>query len=525
MLAVADDSGKGLKRTLGAGNLIALGIGAIIGAGLFVRTAAASAEAAGPAVTLSFVVAAIGCAFAGLCYAEFASMIPIAGSAYAYSYVTMGELIAWIIGWALIMEYALGAATVSIAWSEYLNKLLGGSIPYEWSHSPFESLYQVTGDAVNQVVNALPEVGKVVKNGVAILSDDQFKALPANLAATVSVTHGVMNAPALIILLLLTLLLIKGSQESAAVNMIIVFVKVSIVLLFIGFGWHFIKPENHTPYLIPEGTVGHEGFFKWGWGGVLGGAAIVFFAFIGFDAVSTAAQEAKNPKRDMPIGILGSLVVCTILYILFGHVLTGVANYTEFATAGKEASVAYAIETYMKGYSWLGTSVTVAILAGFSSVILVMLMGQSRIFYTMSNDGLIPKAFGDLHPKFKTPYKANWILFVFVGLFAAFVPGSVAGDLTSFGTLFAFVLVSLGVWILRKKSPEIERPFKTPLVPIVPILGAIVCLGMIVALDRQTLTVAFAWMALGLLVYFGYSKKRSKLNNPNDIVAKASDFE
>jgi APA family basic amino acid/polyamine antiporter len=358
----------------------------------------------------------------------------------------------------------------------------------------------------------MPEALKSVKNGILILSDDQFKALPADLTSVVSVTTGIMNAPALIVLLLLTLLLIKGTQESAFVNMIIVFVKVAIVLLFIAFGWQFIKPENHTPYLIPEGTIGHDGFFKWGWGGVLGGAAIVFFAFIGFDAVSTAAQEAKNPKRDMPIGILGSLVVCTILYILFGHVLTGVAPYAEFKTAGKEASVAYAIQTYMKGYEWLGTSVTVAILAGFSSVILVMLMGQSRIFYTMSNDGLIPKAFGDLHPKYKTPYKANWILFVFVGLFAGFVPGSVAGDLTSFGTLFAFVLVSAGVWIMRVKNPEIERSFKTPLVPLVPILGIVICLGMIIALDAQTLKVAIIWMALGLVVYFIYSKKHSKLN-------------
>ena len=523
MLAQAE--GKGLKRTLGAGNLVALGIGAIIGAGLFVRTAAAAGQAAGPAVTLSFVVAAIGCAFAGLCYAEFAAMIPIAGSAYAYSYTTMGELIAWIIGWALIMEYALGAATVSIAWSEYLNNLLGGSIPYEWCHSPFEALHKVTGDAVNQIVAVMPDAAKSVKDGVLVLSERQFEALPANLTQTVEITKGIMNAPALIILLLLTLLLIKGSQESAFVNMIIVFVKVAIVLLFIGFGWQFIKPENHTPYMIPEGTLGHEGFFKWGWGGVLGGAAIVFFAFIGFDAVSTAAQEAKNPKRDMPIGILGSLVVCTILYILFGHVLTGVANYTEFNTAGKEASVAYAIQTYMKGYEWLGTSVTVAILAGFSSVILVMLMGQSRIFYTMSNDGLIPKAFGELHPKYRTPYKANWILFIFVGLFAAFVPGSVAGDLTSFGTLFAFVLVSIGVWILRVKSPNIERPFKAPLVPVVSTLGALICTGMIVALDAQTLKVAFGWMAVGLVVYFLYSRHHSKLKNFSEILPHASDFE
>ncbi len=486
LLAQADEGDKGLKRTLGAGNLIALGIGAIIGAGLFVRTAAAAGQAAGPAVTISFIIAAIGCAFAGLCYAEFAAMIPIAGSAYAYSYVTMGELVAWIIGWALIMEYALGAATVSIAWSEYLNKLFDGGIPYEWSHSPFESFTDSAG-----------------------------------------VLHkGIINAPALVILLLLTLLLIKGTQESAMVNAVIVFIKVAIVILFIVLGWQYIRPENHTPYMIPEGTAAvtdsagkviadYTGVFKHGWGGVLGGAAIVFFAFIGFDAVSTAAQEAKNPKRDMPIGILGSLVVCTILYILFGHVLTGVANWQEFVDPekGREASVAYAISTYMVKYQWLSTAVTVAILAGFSSVILVMLMGQSRIFYTMSNDGLIPKAFGVLHPKFKTPYKANWILFVFVGLFAAFVPGHVAGDLTSFGTLFAFVLVSAGVWILRVKSPEIERPFKTPLVPLVPILGVIVCTAMIFALDAQTLKVAFGWMALGLVVYFVYSRHHSKLRN------------
>ena len=460
----------GLKRTLGSWNLIALGIGAIIGAGLFVRTAAAAGEAAGAAVTLSFIVAAVGCAFAGLCYAEFAAMIPIAGSAYTYAYTTMGELVAWIIGWALIMEYALGAATVSIAWSEYLNKLLGGAIPYEWSHSPFESL-----------------------NGVS----------------------GIINLPALVILLVLTMVLIRGTQESAKLNGIIVFIKVAIVLLFIVLGWQFIKPENHTPFMIPEGTPGHEGFFKWGWGGVLGGAAIVFFAFIGFDAVSTAAQEAKNPKRDMPIGILGSLVICTILYILFSHVLTGVANWSEFAdpAKGKEASVAYVISTYMSGYSWLATGVTIAILAGFSSVILVMLLGQSRVFYTMSKDGLLPKVFSELHPKYSTPHKSNMILFVLVGLFAAFVPGSVAGDLTSFGTLLAFVLVSAGIWILRVKSPDLERPFKTPLVPLVPILGIIICGGMIVALDYTTLKVAAMWMILGIIIYYAYSKNHSKIRN------------
>ena len=513
---IKESEGHGLKRTLGAGNLVALGVGAIIGAGLFVRTAAAAAEASGPAVTLSFIVAAIGCAFAGLCYAEFAAMIPIAGSAYAYSYVTMGEVVAWIIGWALMMEYALGAATVGIAWSEYLNNLLGGAIPYEWCHSPFESLHKVTSANLAQITSFKPEWAAMVKNGELILSDEQFALLPTNLVNLVQVTSGYVNLPALAILFVITLILIKGTQESAIVNAIIVFIKVAIVLLFIAIGWQYIKPANHTPYLVPEGTIGHEGFFKWGWGGVLGGAAIVFFAFIGFDAVSTAAQEAKNPKRDMPIGILGSLVICTILYILFGHVLTGVANWQEFKTAGKEASVAYAIQNYMPGFEWLATSVTVAILAGFSSVILVMLMGQSRVFFSMSNDGLMPKAFSELHPKYKTPYKANMMLFVFVGLFAAFVPGSVAGDLTSFGTLFAFVLVSAGVLIMRKKSPNIERPFKTPLVPLIPILGVLVCTGMIIALDGETLKVAMIWMAFGLLIYYVYGRKNSKLHKANE---------
>lgn len=494
LLGQAGESEKGLKRTLGATNLVALGIGAIIGAGLFVRTAAAAGGHAGSAVTLSFIIAAIGCAFAGLCYAEFASIIPIAGSAYTYAYATMGELVAWIIGWALILEYALGAATVSIAWSEFLNNLLGGAIPYEWCHSPFESALDV--------------------NGV--------------------LHHGIVNAPALLILILLTLLLIKGTQESAMVNAIIVFIKVAIVLVFIAIGWSFVNGANHTPYMIPadapdavlpDGSpYSYKSFFNHGWGGVLKGAAIVFFAFIGFDAVSTAAQEAKNPKKDMPIGILGSLAVCTVLYILFSYVLTGVAPYTDFVKEGKEASVAYAIETYMHGYGWLAKLVTVAILAGFSSVILVMLMGQSRVFYTMSSDGLLPKVFSDLHPKFRTPYKSNLILFVFVGLFAAFVPGSVAGDLTSIGTLLAFVLVCMGVMILRKSDPNLPRPFKTPLVPLVPILGMIVCTAMILSLWGTTLTSAIVWMLLGLVVYFGYSRKNSKLSNPSEILPKAKDF-
>jgi APA family basic amino acid/polyamine antiporter len=467
MMSQAGDSDKGLKRTLGVGNLIALGIGAIIGAGLFVRTAAAAGEAAGPAVVVSFMIAAVGCAFAGLCYAEFASMIPIAGSAYAYAYVTMGEFIAWIIGWALVLEYALASATVSIAWSEYLNNLLGGAIPYQWCHSPFETSL----------------------DGV----------------------RGIVNFPALVILLILTMILIKGTKESANLNAVIVFVKVAIVLLFIGIGWSFIDTANYTPFVIPQSSPDHETWNRFGWGGVLGGAGIVFFAFIGFDAVSTAAQEAKNPKRDMPIGILGSLVICTILYILFSYVLTGVAHWDEFNTAGKEASVAFAIQNHMPGYGWLATLITVAILAGFSSVILVMLMGQSRVFYSMSKDGLVPKVFSELHPVHRTPFKANWLLLIFVGAFAGFVPGSVAGDLTSFGTLFAFVLVCIGIWVLRVKNPDAVRPFKTPLVPLVPILGVLVCSAMIFSLSTETLISALVWMAVGLVIYFVYSKKNSTL--------------
>lgn len=486
LLAEAGDNEKGLKRTLGALSLLALGIGAIIGAGLFVRTAAAAGGHAGSAVTISFIIAAVGCAFAGLCYAEFASMIPIAGSAYTYAYTTMGEIVAWIIGWALILEYALGAATVSIAWSEYLNNLLYSlwqvKIPYWLCHSPIE----------------------VAADG----------------------THGLINLPALFIIVVLSLLLIKGTSESAIVNAIIVFIKVAIVLGFIVIGWGFINPVNHTPYMIPatQPAIDLGGgkfwdftdFFHHGFGGVMQGAAIVFFAFIGFDAVSTAAQEAKNPKRDMPIGILGSLAVCTILYILFAHVLTGVAPFTDFIdpVKGKEASVSYAIQNYMHGYEWLGTAVTIAILAGFSSVMLVMLMGQSRVFFSMSHDGLLPKMLSDLHPKYRTPYKANLVLMVAVGIFGAFIPGSVAGDLTSVGTLFAFILVCLGVIILRYKSPEIKRAFKTPLVPLVPILGILVCGLMIASEPGATLIMSFIWMIAGLGFYFAYSIKHSKLNNP-----------
>ncbi len=479
LLAEASESEKGLKRTLTAWSLVALGIGAIIGAGLFVRTATAAAQSAGPSVTIGFIVAAIGCALAGLCYAELSSSIPISGSAYTYTYATMGELLAWIIGWDLILEYAVGAATVGIAWSEYLNNLLvnvlhTSPIPYELCHSPF----QVSEAGVN----------------------------------------GIINLPALFIVAVISLLLIKGTQESAFVNGIIVVVKVAIVVMIIIFGWHFINPVNHAEYIPKESVFTDEHGISHSFGGImgiLGAAGTVFFAFIGFDAVSTAAQETKNPKRDMPIGILGSLAICTVLYILFAHVLTGVATIEDFRTGGKEASVAFAIGKYMIGYEWLAQFVTVAILAGFSSVILVMLLGQSRVFYAMGKDGLLPKVFGDLHPKYKTPYKANLAILVIVGLFAAFVPGDIVGDMTSIGTLFAFILVCISVVVLRKTNPEMKREFKTPFVPFVPILGILVCLAMIYGLGWTNWLRLAVWLAIGLIIYFTYGKKNSVLNNPD----------
>ena len=470
-------AGEGaLKRTLGSWSLIALGIGAIIGAGLFVRTASAIADRAGPSVTLAFLVAGVGCAFAGLCYAEFASIIPIAGSAYTYSYATMGEFVAWIIGWDLVLEYAVGAATVAIAWSEYLNKVLefiGFHIPYEWCHSPFQQAAAAAGGA-----------------------------------------HGIVNLPAIGILLALSLLLIRGTQESAFVNSLIVVTKVTIVIMVIIIGWGFIDAANHTPYIPAASTVTDAAGVTHPYGGlmgILGAAGVVFFAFIGFDAVSTAAQEAKNPKKDMPIGILGSLVVCTILYVLFSHVLSGLAPVEFFRTEGAEASVAQAITKYMIGYAWLAKFVTVAILFGFSSVILVMLLGQSRVFYSMSRDGLVPKVFSDVHPRFKTPYKSNLLFFVFTAAFGGFIPGDIVGDMTSIGTLFAFMLVCAGVWILRVQRPDLPRAFKAPAVPVTASLGIIVCGAMIYGLGWTNWLRLLVWLVVGLVIYFGYSRHHSRL--------------
>ncbi len=504
-----------LKRTLGPWSLVALGIGAIIGAGLFVRTAAAAANYAGPSVTLAFVVAGIGCAFAGLCYAEFAAMIPVAGSAYTYSYATMGEFMAWIIGWDLVLEYAIGAATVSIAWSEYLNKLLsyfGVQIPYAWCHSPLEHINMVMGDS--NIAQFPAEIAKMAKHRLLMLKDDQLASLPDSARALVTTSHGLINIPALFILLMLTLLLIKGMKESAFVNGIIVVTKVAIVLMVITLGWHFMVPQNHIPFIPPSSIYTDASGVSHNFGGImgiLGAAGVVFFAFIGFDAVSTTAQEAENPGKDMPIGILGSLAICTVLYILFSYVLTGIASVDDFRANGKEASVAYAIQHYMEGYGWLAKLVTVAILAGFSSVILVMLMGQSRVFFSMSHDGLVPKIFSDVHPKFRTPYKSNWLFFGFTGLFAAFIPEDIVGDMTSIGTLFAFILVCAGVWILRIKKPDLPRKFKTPLVPLVPILGILVCGAMIFGLGWTNWLRLLVWLVIGFVIYFGYSIRHSKL--------------
>lgn len=485
LLAQSAETETGLKRTLGPGSLIALGIGAIIGAGLFSITGGAAANQAGPAITLSFIVAALGCAFAGLCYAEFSSMIPVAGSAYTYSYATMGEFIAWIIGWDLVLEYAVGAATVSISWSRYLVKFLG-----------YFNLH------LSPAIAAGPWDG------------------------------GVVNLPAVFIVVLMSSLLIKGTKESASVNAIIVTLKVAVVLIFIFLGWHYIDTKNYTPY-IPQNT-GHFG--EYGFSGIIRAAAIVFFAYIGFDAVSTAAQEAKNPKKDMPIGILGSLIVCTILYILFAHIMTGVANYTNFKGQDGIAPVAVAIEhmghinpagVFIVDYPWLNKAIIIAILAGYSSVILVMLMGQSRVFFSMSKDGLLPPVFSSVHPKFRTPAKSNLLFMLFVSLFAAFVPARVVGEMTSIGTLFAFILVSIGVWVMRVKMPDAPRAFKTPLVPLVPILGVITCLFMMIFLPLDTWIRLLVWLLIGFVIYFSYGRKHSILQQKplGDILPKASDFE
>jgi len=448
-----------LKRTLGAGQLVALGIGAIVGAGIFVLTGVAAAQHAGPAVVYSFILAAIGCVLAGFCYSEFATMIPIAGSAYAYSYATLGELTAWVIGWALVLEYAVGAATVSVGWS-------------------------------GTIVSILRSAGIDLPNSL--------------LASPFDPNPGMLNLPAVLIIIIITAILIKGIQESARFNSFVVAVKITVVVLFIILGWAYINRANYVPFL-PENTTGKFGDF--GWTGVLAAAGQIFFAYIGFDAVSTAAQEAKNPKRDMPIGIIGSLAVCTVLYILYGLVLTGIVNYKELNVA---APYALAVDR-MTGMPWLGFWMKLGSLLGLTTVMLVMLLGQSRVFYSMSRDGLLPKVFSDVHPKFQTPWKSNMLLMVFVSLLAAFTPISQLGQLTSIGTLAAFIVVCVGIIVLRRTRPDLPRPFRTPLVPLVPILGVIANFGLMYSLSNDTWKAFVTWLVIGLMIYFGYSRHRSHL--------------
>lgn len=460
------EHGHGLKRTLGPVNLVALGIGAIIGAGLFSLTGIAAAEHAGPAVTISFVIAAVCCAFAGLCYAEFSSMIPIAGSAYTYSYATMGELLAWIIGWDLVLEYAVGAATVGVSWSGYFVAFLhhwGVDLPTALIASPWQPVLMPDG----------------------------------------SMVYGMINLPAVVIVFSLSLLLMKGTEESSFFNNIMVILKIAVVLVFITLGYSFINPTNFETFIpVNTGTFG-----EFGWSGIFQGAAVVFFAFIGFDAVSTAAQEAKDPQRTMPIGIIGSLLICTVLYVLFSYVMVGVVHYSEFENVAAPVAVVIA----KLPYEWLKPAVNLAILAGYSSVILVMLLGQSRVFFSMSKDGLLPKLFSDVHPRFHTPWRSNLLFGVLVSMAAGFAPISALGHMTSIGTLFAFALVCLGIIVLRKAQPNLPRQFKTPLVPLIPILGIVSCLILMYSLGLENWLRLIIWMALGFVVYYGYSIKHSKV--------------
>lgn len=458
----------GLRRHLTRMNLILIGVGGVIGAGIFVITGTAAALHAGPSLVYSFILSAIGCALAGLCYAEFASMIPVSGSAYSYSYATMGEFIAWIIGWDLILEYLFGAATVAVGWSGYVTSFLnnfGIQLPHSISQSPY--IYNHTG----------------------------FHS-----------TGALINFPAVFIVALMTTLLVIGIRESARFNNFIVLIKVSVILLFIGFGIAYINADNWIPF-IPENT-GVWGNF--GLSGILTGAGVIFFAYIGFDAVSTTSQEAKNPKKDMPVAILVSLLICTILYICVCLVLTGMVKYTDLNVS---APIALAIDKAGKGLLWLSPLIKIGAIAGLSSVVLVLLLGQSRVLFAVANDGLLWKSFAKIHPRFHTPHITTIVTGAFCALFAGLIPIGVLGELVSIGTLLAFVIVCIGIIVLRKNNPDAPRGFRTPLVPLVPIAGALICLAQMASLPVDTWLRLIIWMGIGFIIYFTYGIKHSKVRN------------
>jgi APA family basic amino acid/polyamine antiporter len=482
--AEAEETGeRSLNRSLGALNLTTLGIGAIIGAGIFVLTGVAAARFAGPAVPLSFVAAGVACAFAGLCYAEMASAVPVAGSAYTYSYATMGEFIAWIIGWDLILEYSLGAATVGVGWAGYFTSLmdfLGQHIPTHFAAAPLS--YCTAADVASRI-------GGCVQAGFGT-------------------TGAVLNIPAMAIVLLMTVVLTIGIEESAKVNNIIVLLKILVVLLFIAFGVRFVNPDNWKPF-VPDnlGSFGHFGV-----SGIFRGAGLVFFAYIGFDAVSTAAQEARNPQKDMPKGILGSLIICTVLYIVVSAVLTGMVHYTKLDVANP---VAFAVEQVSQLH-WLVPIITLGAVLGLGSVVLVMLLGQSRVFYSMSRDGLMGRWAGKVHPRFRTPYLSTIWVGVIVAIIAGIFPIQILGEMVNIGTLLAFVLVCAGVWILRSKRPDLERPFRTPWVPVVPIAGIISCVLLMATLPGATWERLGVWLIIGLVIYFFYSRHNSVLQKERE---------
>lgn len=484
---------QGLRRVLGPLNLIALGIGAVIGAGIFVITGSAAAQFAGPGIALSFVLAGLGCAFAGLCYAELAALIPISGSAYTYAYASLGELVAWIIGWDLVLEYAFSAATVASGWSANVISLLqdfGITLPPQLIETPGRELYFYQGrwELLTTIEPLLNTAG---------ISADSLPHVTA-----------FFNLPAFLVVCLVTTILIVGVRESANFNVVVVFIKVGTVILFViiatAFLWKHpqVAETNWHPF-IPENT---GRFGEFGWSGIARGAASIFFAYIGFDAVSTAAQEARNPQRDMPIGILGALAICTVLYLVVAVVLTGVVHYSRLNVA---APVALAIDA--TGVKWGSLLVKSGTIAGLSTVMLTTLMGQSRIFYTMSKDGLLPRWASTIHPRFHTPWISSALVGIFIAVFAGLLPISILGDLVSIGTLFAFIIVCIGVWILRVKQPELARSFKTPWVPFVPLAGILISLLLMVSLPGDTWLRLVVWLLIGFVIYFSYSRHHSRV--------------